>query len=293
MNKKDYRRAIACFEPDPRLRERVEEAVKGRRPQMRMRPLRAGLMAAAMCAALVGTAFAATVVYGLMVKVYDGGTYHVVEKDGELRDEEFMRFEIHGEADGFALEEFSQQLQDDYHAWLMGQESSFPNRLFGDWESAKAYIGDSVPCTWRDTSGTVSEKKYGVQAVPDVSGETTNLNHVAFDSCFELPGGQAVEVVIYMHGEERPYKHLYGMAAPAGSSVQTLESYPMANGCTAQVVAQVSPPDPEALWAPSYCIGFFVNEGILYEVSLFGGNLGEIPMSQMESRLHQVLDTFY
>ena len=87
MNKKDYRRAIACFEPDPRLRERVEEAVKGR-PQMRMRPLRAGLMAAAMCAALVGTAFAATVVYGLTVKVYDGGTYHVVEKDGELRDEE-------------------------------------------------------------------------------------------------------------------------------------------------------------------------------------------------------------
>lgn len=259
----------------------------GQKPAKRRyaRPLRVGLIAAAVCILLVGTAFAATTIYNLMLKTYDSWMYH---------DWELMRFELYGEADRYVLEDFSQELQDDYNAWVLDRHNhSGPNRRFDSWEDAKAYIGDNIPCTWRDTSGTAWEDQYRVQAVPDLSGETTNVQHVAFGSFFKLPGGQVVEAVIYVYCEDYPYEELYGMAAPLGTGVQTLEDYPMANGCTARIIAQVSPPDSDEEWSPSYCIGFFTKDGILYEISMFGGNLGEIPMSEMELRLHQVLDTFY
>lgn len=269
-------------EAKARMVKRLTEQKEEKPVRRRTRPLRMGLIAAAACLALAGTAFAATTVYNLVVKTYDSWMHH---------DEEIMRFELCGEAGRFTLKDFSRQLQDDYSASL--NQDGLTSQLFDDWESAKAYIGDNIPCTWRDTSGTVSERKYGVQAIPDMSGETANLQHVAFDSVFSLPEGQAAEVVIYIYGEGQPVEYLYGMAAPLGTDVQVLDSYLMANGCAAQVIAQVSPPDPNGNWAPSYCIGFFVKDGILYEVSMYGGNLGEIPMSQLENRLHQVLDTFY
>ncbi|MBD5132895.1 MAG: hypothetical protein HDT38_00250 [Clostridiales bacterium] len=286
----DYRDALDGLRFSKEAKERLMNGLMERaeqKPAKRrgVRPLRAGLIAAAVCVLLVGTAFAATTIYNLMLKTYDSWMYY---------DKELARFEIHGEADRYTLEDFSQELQDDYNTCVFDQHNnSGPKRSFDSWEDAKAYIGDDIPCTWRDTSGAAWEDEYYVQAVPDLSGETTNVQHVAFDSLFKLPGGQIVETVIYIYGEDYPYEELYGMPTPLGTDVRTLEDYPMANGCTARIIAQVSPPDPEGEWAPSYCIGFFTKDGILYEISLFGGNLGEIPMAEMESRLHQVLDTFY
>jgi len=61
MTQRDYQKAVCLFEPDPSVRERVAAAVKqaDARPR-RVRPLRPALIAAALCLALVGTAFAAS-----------------------------------------------------------------------------------------------------------------------------------------------------------------------------------------------------------------------------------------
>lgn len=57
MNQETYRKAMENFQPDPGLRGRISEAVEGQaRPRPRVRPLRAVLLAAAVCAALAGTA---------------------------------------------------------------------------------------------------------------------------------------------------------------------------------------------------------------------------------------------
>lgn len=61
MTQRDYQKAVCLFEPDPSVPERVAAAVKqaDARPR-RARPLRPALIAAALCLALVGTAFAAS-----------------------------------------------------------------------------------------------------------------------------------------------------------------------------------------------------------------------------------------
>ncbi len=61
MNELDYRRAMELFAPAPELRERTARAVEeGGTPRTRLRPVRTVLLAAALCAALVGTAGAVT-----------------------------------------------------------------------------------------------------------------------------------------------------------------------------------------------------------------------------------------
>lgn len=61
MTQRDYQKAMEEFTPAPGLRERVQAAVEGRKAlRARPRPLRAGLIAAAVCFSLVGTAGAVT-----------------------------------------------------------------------------------------------------------------------------------------------------------------------------------------------------------------------------------------
>lgn len=74
MTKQEYEKAVRCFQPDPGMRERVAAAVKqvDARPR-RAGPLRPALIAAALCLALVGTAFAASpVLRGMLAEALGG-----------------------------------------------------------------------------------------------------------------------------------------------------------------------------------------------------------------------------
>ena len=61
MTEREYQKAMECFAPGPGLRARVQAAAeRAEKPRARVRPLRTVLIAAAVCLALVGTAFAVT-----------------------------------------------------------------------------------------------------------------------------------------------------------------------------------------------------------------------------------------
>lgn len=63
MTEREYQKAMECFTPGPGLRARVQaEVERAEKPRARVRPLRTVLIAAAVCAALLGTAGAANVI---------------------------------------------------------------------------------------------------------------------------------------------------------------------------------------------------------------------------------------
>lgn len=259
------------------LMERQErEPVKGKR----FRPLRTALIAAALCLALVGTAFGATAAYRLMVQAFDSRDYN---------GEKLMGFELFGKVDRYTLKEFSQQLQDDYNAWVSHKNGSSPSKEFDSWEDAKAYLGDGIPCIWWDTGTTIRESTYRVSLTPNLGAETDGLQYVQLYSRSQLESRMTCETVVLLYGEEDPRIN-YSMAGPLGSEIKLLGDYSMANGCTAQIVTQASPHDGD--WVPSYCMGFFVNSGLLYEVTIFSGDPNETGIAEMEAQLYQVLDSF-
>lgn len=246
----------------------------------RFRPLRTGLIAAAVCLALVGTAFAAAAAYNLIVQTFDSRDYN---------GEELMGFELFGEVDRYTLDEFSQQLQDDYKSWVSRKSGSSPSREFDSWEDVKAYLGDDIPCTWWNTGSVIRENAYQVHLAPDLSAKTDGLQYVQVYSRSQLEPWMTCEVAVLLYGEEDPHLN-YSMAGPLGSEIKVLGDYSMANGCTAQIVTQVSPHNEG--WTPSYCMGFFVKSGMLYHVTIFSGDPAETDMAEMEAQLYLVLDTF-
>lgn len=258
------------------MEQQEREPVKGKR----FRPLRTALIAAALCLALVGTAFGATAAYKLMVQTFDSRDYN---------GEELMGFELFGEVDRYTLKEFSQQLQDDYNAWVSHKSGGSPSKEFDSWEDAKAYLGDGIPCIWWDTGTTIRESTYRVSLTPNLGAETYDLQYVQLYSRSQLESWMTCETVVLLYGEENPCIN-YRMAGSLGSEIKVLGGYSMANGCTAQIVTQVSPHDED--WVPSYCMGFFVNSGLLYEVTIFSGDPNETGMAEMETQLYRVLDSF-
>ena len=261
--------------------ELVEEA-DVQPPARRRLPkgIRSGLVAACLCLALVGTAFAATAVYQMVVKTG--------QRESEGR--QYSTFEVYGEPARFTLEDFSRQLQEDYTAWDRYQGGILPGGEFQNWEEAKAYLGDNIPCTWRDTGGVEKEYVYRVQSIPDLSWDTNDLQYVMFYNNAWLKSGVTSETEIYIYGEVNVSDLIYSLGESLGTDFQVLGSYAMANGCTAQIVTQATR-DEE--WPRPYCIGCFMKSGILYKVSIFGGGGGQVPMDELEDQLYQVLDSFY
>ena len=283
---REYRDALDGLRFSGDAKERMVDNLleqRGQAPVKRRgaRPLRAGLIAAAVCVLLVGTAFAATTAYNLMVHTYDSRDFN---------GEELKGFELFGEVERYALEDFSQQLQDDYNTWVSRRSGSSPSKEFDSWEEAKAYVGEGIPCTWWDTGDAIWESIYRVNVIPDLSAQTDDLHVVQIYSRCRLKSWMTCETVVMLYGEETPHDWIYNMAGPLDSDIQVLEDYRMANGCTARIVAQVTPWDED--WIATYCMGFFVKSGMLYDVTIFGGDPAETDMAEMKAQLYRVLDSF-
>lgn len=286
QTEREYREAMDSLRFSGDAKERMMNHLmeqQGRAPVKRrgIRPLRAGLIAAAVCLALVGTAFAATTAYNLMVHTYDSRDFN---------GEELMGFELFGEVDRYTLEDFSQQLQDDYNTWVSHKSGSSPSKEFDSWEAAKAYVGEDIPCTWWDTGDAIWESIYRVHVTPDLSAETDDMQYVQIYSRCRLKSWMTCETAVMLYGKEDPHDWIYSMAGPLNSDIQVAGDYHMANGCTAQIVTQVTPWDED--WVASYCMGFFVKSGMLYDVTIFSGDPNETDMAEMEAQLYRVLDSF-
>lgn len=131
MTKQEYEKAVRCFQPDPGMRERVAAAVNqaDARPR-RVRPLRAALIAACVCLALVGTVFAAGWDWAAFIR-------HDISSDGS---------EMFG-IDGNSLDRYSwDDLAVEYEGGRI--DSNHPS-----WEAAEQYLGLEMPM-----SRTLAEK---------------------------------------------------------------------------------------------------------------------------------------
>ena len=81
----------------------------------------------------------------------------------------FTGYHIYGRPIAHALEEFTQEFQDDFAAW--DHPSILFNQKFDTWEQAKAYLGDSIPLVWHSMDGVIFTNEYRVSAKYEMYGD--------------------------------------------------------------------------------------------------------------------------
>ena len=290
MTEQEYRKAMERFAPDPGLRARTRAAVEARgepdQPRARVRPLRTVLIAAAMCFALVGTAFAATAVYRLTVQI----------GEKEAWGNEYVTYDIYGESVLHPLEDFSPAFQEDFADW------SHPSLLFyqkfDSWEKVTDYLG--IPIVWHSMESVDKDEyppEYHVQGYHEMYGDNKLQWVDVRDNGILLIDGPSYR--LSFHTEVRIYTPDYRGDSLIGEGwwkdsgeFQALDSYAMANGCTAEVIVGTKTYEDLDGAATHEYIGAFMKDGILYKVNMFVPIRCPLDQAELVEQLCQVLDSF-
>ena len=233
------------------------------------KPLRTGLIAACLCLALLGTAFAANAeavaafISRLTVTVTSAENEAGYTVDG-------------GSMTKYPLSAFSPALL----AASEGRKAPVVMLDFDTWDEVRAFLGEGIPCVWpasEDDSNrrflvylfhTELEALWGVDIIV---GHTTDVVH------------SEIEIQIRTEHWRGDNAHA-GLGSPEGDFTY-LESYPMANGYTAEIIRYTGPKD----FAHANCEGYFMKDGILYRITAYA----TVPtVGDAESRLHTILDRF-
>lgn len=245
-----------------RMAERLTEGqealpVKGRR----FRPLRAGLIAAALCAALLGTAGAAQV-FGVHVDLqtnpnHPGDNYTVTGGIGFI-----------------PVDSFPQQVQD------LAVPHELTGKNFTSWAEMEEFLGRELPSSTALESAepgpraTVKGAKKGTHILLRVSTADQGLVFIGAEGSYVLDGvwiQQSVE--IYTDKMEQNYKEygLEGEEFKGGvimlyekGSVMTEEEYTTPSGLTVTIVG-VTPPENAQRPIAEYNAHFSI-DGMQYRV---------------------------
>lgn len=239
------------------------------------RPVRAGLIAACLCLALLGTAFAAApeamaaLIERLTVQISPSETDPGYSVTG-------------GPMTKYPLSAFSPALI----AASEGRGGPVVSLIFDTWDEVQAFLGEDIPCVWPedwDTDWfqvilfhTGSEVLWGVDIYStDISRQAT----VYVEIRTELWQGENASS---------------GLGTLEGGSITQLPSYSMPNGAVAELVQVI---DPETVYLdgtptgfrPQQCAGYFMRDGILYDVT---AHSPVPPQESTETQLKTVLDSF-
>ena len=262
----DYRQALDGLRFSDEAKERLMNNLMEQKPAKRrgIRPLRAGLIAAALCLALVGTAMAANpeavdwLIARLTVQVEDDG-YHVGG----------------GQMTMYSLDEFSPAL----NAASEGRDGPSVVQLsFDTWDEVRAFLGKDIPIVWPDGGRDWDEPIY------------VYLHHVETDRLWgihinSISISRQAEVSITIQTEHWRGEEVSGGVGIAEGSVEAMGSYSMANGCVAEMVKYLGPEEhPNAA-----CTGHFMKDGILYNASALGTTAAQ---EEMADSLKNLLDSF-
>lgn len=256
------------------------------------RGLRAGLTAACLCLALVGTAFAATAVYRLTVQT----------GEEEAWGNEYVTYDVYGEPVIHPLEDFSQEFQDDFAAW--DHPNLLFNQKFDDWEKVEAYLGDNIPIVWHSMESIDKDEyppEYRVEGYHEMYGDNKLQWVTVRDNGVLLTDGLSSQLPFRLsfHTEVRIYTPDYrnkslireGWWKDSGD-FQVLDSYTMANGCVAEIVVGTHTYEDFDGGATREYIGAFMKDGILYKVDLYVPIRCPWEGTELKEQLHQVLDSF-
>lgn len=285
-----YQDALDGMRFSDRAKERMRNDLMDRQEQGQapagrggFRPLRSGLVAACLCLALVGTAFAATAVYRLTVQTSEWEYFY----------NEYVGYYVYGEPVLHPLEDFSQKFQDDFAAW--NHPSLLFHQKFDSREEVEAYLGDNISLVWHSMDDMDAEEYppvYRVQGYHEMYGD----NKLQWVDVFD--GGARITDKLTFHTQMRIYTPDYHGEFLIGegwwkdsAEFRMLDSYTMANGCVAEIVVGTQTFEDIEGETQNY-IGTFMKDGILYKTDLF------VPIQYPESeaelveRLHQILDSY-
>ena len=239
------------------------------------KPARMGLVAACLCLALLGTAFAAapeamaTLIERLTVSIAPPQEDPGYSATG-------------GPMTKYPLSAFSSDLI----AASENRDGPVVSLEFDTWDEVRAFLGKDVPCVWPkewDTGWfqvllfhTGSEVMWGVDVY---SVDVSRQAEVYAEIRTELWTGENASG---------------GLGALEGSSITRLPSYSMPNGAVAELVQVI---DPETVYQdgaptgvrPQSCYGYFMRDGILYNLT---ANSPVPPQEDTQSQLKTVLDSF-
>lgn len=291
---REYREALDGLEFSGAGKERIMKNLMGRRVEKKrmIRPLRAALIAAALCAALVGTAFAAgTVFRSWFVPVeHDRGWY--TQK-------------AYSEVKSFTTDDFSEHIlwsPEGNGFWYAGTDSWAEMEDYVGWPLAHNTVMDESPKFMRG-AGELKACSMGVRycehgenrnrfsytpAGRDMTPCARELEYVTVQCSFLSDGAEVTvfgSMFTSLHFEHNPYPWPFdGAEYPAGS----LSEYTLPNGVQAVVHR---PSEGDGYHYPS---AWFVYEGALYMVNLWEAPQKYAPEGcrDYEAALYRVLDGF-
>lgn len=272
MKKEQILDLMNAIKPD--LIEEADLQAPARRPLPG--GLRGGLIAACLCLALLGTAFAAAnpeavaaLIDRLSVQISSSETNPGYSVAG-------------GPMTKYPLSAFSPAL----NAASESRDGPVVSLTFDTWDEVQAFLGEDIPCVWPEDWNTKwfqvllfhtgSEVLWGVDvSSTDISRQAT----VHIEVRTELWAGENASG---------------GLGTVDGSSITQLPGYSMPNGAMAELV-QVT--DPETVYQdgtptghrPQQCAGYFMRDGILYDITAYSP---VPPQESAEAQLKTVLDSF-
>lgn len=267
MKKEQVLDLINAIPPDL-IEEADMQATTKRHPP---KAVRTGLIAACLCLAFVGTAFAANP--EAVAALIDRLTVNLIST------REFSGYSLEGEMVKYPLSDFSPVL----NAASEGRENpATPVSLtFDTWEEVQAFLGKDIPCVWPTEWDadqfqvvlfhTELEKLWGIQIYSVDLGRQAGIN-----------------VDIYTEHWLRRNGAIAGLHDDPENSMEHLDGYDMANGSTAEIFARTETAQTDHIpQCSSY--GFFMRSGILYQVETFGN---VHTRDETTARLRAILDLF-
>lgn len=265
MKEKQILDLMSTIPPDLIEEADIQHPAKRRIPKV----LRAGLIAACLCLALLGTAFAANpeavaaFIDRLTVTVTSTGDETGYTVDG-------------GSMTKYPLSAFSPALL----AASEGRDTAVVTLNFDTWDEVRAFLGKDIPCVWpageddasrRFTVYLFHTELEALWGVDIIVTHTTDVVH------------SEIEIQIRTEHWQGNNAHA-GLGSPEGGFTH-LESYPMANGSTAEVIQYTGPEK----YPHANCEGYFMQDGILYRITTYATNP---TAGDAESNLHTILDSF-
>ena len=233
--------------------------------------LRAGLIAACLCLALLGTAFAANP--EAVAAFINRLTVTVTSTEDETS------YTVAGNSmTKYPLSAFSPALL----AASEGRDiaAAVVTLDFDTWDEVQTFLGKGIPCVW-PASEDDSNRRFTVYlfhtelealwGVDIIITHTTDVVH----SDIEIQ----IRTECWLGDDARA-----GASDPEGTFTY-LENYPMANGSTAEIIRYTGPEK----YPHANCEGYFMKDGILYRITTYAA----VPTAEdAESRLHTILDSF-
>ena len=273
MKKEQVLNLMDTVGPDLIEEADIQAPAKRRMPKA----VRTGLIAACLCLAFVGTAFAAAnpeAVADFLSRFTPVQAESFTTEDGEAR------YRVSYEPIRYPMDSFSPAL---LAAGEDGWDTGIVEQRFDTWAEVRAFIGEDIPCY---LPNTLSEGDGEFQVFLEYARD--KLTAVRVTTSGTAPWAWLSICTEYYSGDATRWVMFYESESEASAQLELLDPYSMANGCQAEIALFTAPADPENPDAEDIrCVATFVQDGIQYQV-LTGGSFREEQLAQ----LYDTLDLF-